>query len=81
MTTPTEAAAREIMNACEAAIDEWLVERNRHQPVWRKQSVTRVADDRLEVTIARPDKGATSFDTLEISIREKTVDSGAPRHG
>jgi len=71
--TPTEAAAREIMNACEAAIDGWLAERNRALPAWRQQRIRRTADERIEITIARPDKGATAFDVIEIRITEKTA--------
>jgi hypothetical protein len=69
--TTTDAMKAKLADLCEAVAREWVTQLNQTLKPWQKQHVWRTGQDRIEVTIARPDLGATKFDVLEIHIEEK----------
>jgi hypothetical protein len=69
--TPTDSALIELAQLIERAAREWVTKRNASLQPWQKQRVSRPAPDVIQVTVARSDRGPTSFDVVEIHVTEK----------
>jgi hypothetical protein len=74
--TTTDAMKAKLADLCEAVAREWIATHNATLKPWQKEHVWRTGQDRIEISIARPDLGATKFDVLEIQITEKRRDGG-----